>query len=472
MYAAQHQSHRIRSAHARARIPSRRIVIVANRTPVVHGTKLERAGGLVHAVLPGLSVTGGAWIGWSGHAPEHLGATTTQLDGIDYTTFDLSPEEITGYYEGFSNSTLWPLLHGLDDRAQYAPRDYSQYRNVARKFAREVSGQLRAGDLVWVHDYQLIPVGEELRDAGWNGAIGYFHHVPVPDATAWAAMPHGDALARALADYDLIGTQTAADARRLAAIVGPGGPRVAPYPVAIDASDVRELAQKAGCVIPSELIADRLLLIGVDRLDYTKGLVPRLEAFEQLLARRPDLRGHVLFLQFAAASREGLEEYQRERASVAAIAKRINTRWDPPHVVISYENHPRAVAVAALRDADICVTTPLADGMNLVAKEFAALHDEQHPGVLVLSVHCGAAHELHEALLVDGGDPLSVSAALEHAIDMAPHERAGRSSALRRRVDARSAHDWFRDFTDDLEQAAGSRRRRALRVSSGAVPII
>lgn len=409
------------------------------------------AGGLVSAVTPGLRARGGLWVGTSGEVAEIPGQLMRSSAGVTYLTTDITPAEQAGYYDGFANATLWPLLHGLESRSTVHPGDYETFRAVARRLATVVRRHLTPADLVWVHDYQLLPVGEELRRMGWDGPLGYFLHVPVPETEGWGRIPYAPALRQALRAYDLIGVQTPGDAQRMAAILG-GGPHVASYPVTIDAAAFRDLGRGAPVLLP-ERAPDSQLIVGVDRLDYTKAIPQRLEAYERLLERRFDLRERTHLVQWAVASRSGVAEYRRERAAVDAAAARINWRWGL-HVIISHRNHPRREVAAALAAADIGLVTPAIDGMNLVAKEFAAVHDAEHPGVLVLSRQCGAAPELPEAIFVTGGDPDSISEGLERALDLSLPERRAHAQALRERVDSRSAQEWFEAFVSDLEVAA------------------
>ncbi|MGE3855536.1 MAG: trehalose-6-phosphate synthase, partial [Dehalococcoidia bacterium] len=339
--------------------------------------------------------------------------------------------------------------HGLESRARYAQNDYEHYREVNRRFALNLRSRLLTGEVVWVHDYQLIPLGQELRALGWEGPVGYFHHVPIPAPNMWRRIPHARALAAALRHYSHIGVQTERDARHLRAILGRNAPPIEVHPIQVDAERVRASADAAPCDMDEAMIAGRTVLFGVDRLDYTKGLPQRLEAWELVLERRPDLRDRAVMIQWAAPSREGIDEYREERASIEAIAARIEERFggeqSPLQLVV--DQHSPEETAAALRRADIGVVTSIADGMNLVAKEFAALHSAEHPGVLVLSDGCGAVDELGASIVVDRRSVAAIADGIERALDMPPGERAGRSYALREAVDARDSADWAREIT-------------------------
>ena len=368
----------------------RRVIIASNRVPPppAEGAPWP-AGGLVSALLPPLAAVGGLWFGWSGQAgdPDTPPQRTVTSD-IDYVTIDLPAQEIADYYEGFSNRTLWPHLHGLTDQATSRHLEYSTYLTANRRFARALIPLLGADDLIWVHDYQLIPLGRELQRLGWRGPLGYFHHVPVPPREHWEAIPNYEDLAASFTAYELIGTQTPRDRDQLRALLPAAhGEHVSAHPVGIDPQRFRQFAASYGSDPLAREGDERQILFGVDRLDYTKGIPQRLEAFERLLLRDERWRHEARFVQWAAPSRDNVPEYQAERAAVIEVAERINARFGEPHPVeLDLTSHPPDEVAAGLQAADICVVTSLADGMNLVAKEFAAVHSaaaSQHPGVLV-----------------------------------------------------------------------------------------
>ena len=433
----------------------RRVVIASNRVPPPPEKGASwPAGGLVSALLPPLAQFGGLWFGWSGRTGNpDAPPQRTVTSAIDYVTVDLSERELSDYYEGFCNRTLWPRLHGLPEHAASLPREYWTYRATNRRFAIALIPLLRPDDLVWVHDYQLIPLGRELRRLGWHGPLGYFHHVPVPTHEDWQAIPHSDDLAISLAAYELIGTQTERDRTRLQSLLPSGHrDRVSTHPVGIDADRFRARAAALDRN-PVALEGDRRqLLFGVDRLDYTKGIRQRLEAFERLLRRDTRWRHTARFVQWAAPSRATVPEYRAERDAIENVVARINEHFGEPYPVeLDLSAHPPEEVAAGLAAADICVVTSLADGMNLVAKEFAAVHSAEAPGVLVLSDTCGAAAQLGDALQVHATDVGSIQQALGRALQMPREERASRSAALRRVVDRGTAQLWFQEFISELE---------------------
>ncbi len=479
--------------------PTRRLVAVSNRLPVPNDDGSWPAGGLVSALLPALQASGGLWLGWSGEydtttacadglstvsvtAAAATGEVTPRGDGprgagatrpspiverhgaIELAALDLTPEEHRGYYEGFANETLWPHLHGLPDRAcdLQAEANYATYRSVNRRFAEALVALLHADDVLWVHDYHLIPLAAELRDLGWRGPIGYFHHIPVPGRRDWKAIPFGTDLAAALGAYDLRGVQTPADAERLRGILpgGTGAP-VDAYPVPIYAPQFRapiEDNSAPGLDLPDD---GRLLIAGVDRLDYTKAIPERLQAFELLLERRPELVSRVRYVQWAPSSRDGVWAYRTERAAIERAAERIECRFGGADVLrLDLQSHPPEEVAALLARADVGLVTPRQDGMNLVAKEYSAVHSFDSPGVLVLGQAAGASAYLDDALLVDGNDPRDIAAAMERAIDMPDAERRRRAARLRARVDSETPERWTRRFVEDLTSAWGASRRR------------
>lgn len=439
----------------RAPAPRRRVIVVSNRVPPppAEGDP-PTAGGLVSALLPSLERVGGLWFGWSGRTgdPGEPPRRTVTRD-IDYVTIDLTAREVAGYYEGFSNRTLWPRLHGLAGRAVSLPREYWTYRAANRRFAIALVPLLGPDDLIWVHDYQLIPLGRELRRLGWRGPLGYFHHVPVPERGQWDAIPHAGDLARSFAAYELIGVQTERDRERLRELLPRAHrDRVSAHPVGIDPGRFRARAGAYGSDPLARGDDRRQVLFGVDRLDYTKGIRQRLEAFGRLLRRGGRWRRGARFVQWAAPSRAAVPEYRAERAAVEEAAAAINRRFGEPHPVeLSVAEHPPDEVAAALESADICVVTSLADGMNLVAKEFAAVHSDRNPGVLVLSDTCGAASQLTGALPVRAADTESIRLAMARALLMPREERARRSTVLRAIVDQTTAQRWFREFVAELE---------------------
>ncbi len=438
---------------------STRLVVVSNRVP--SPTEGASPGGLVSALLPSLEAAGpSVWFGWSGEIGAEAASDRvprrTFARGVEYAVVDLTEDEVRAYYEEYGNRVLWPLLHGLTARvAPEAVGSYETYRQVNACFARSLLPLLRPGDLVWVHDYHLIPFAEELRTLGWQGRIGYFQHTPVPPVETWSLLRHGPLLADSLGAYDLIGVQTERDRRNLEDILidADVAARVATYPISIDPDRFREFAA-AACtdVQPLDLPDAPTLYFGVERLDYTKAIPERLEAYERALAAEPGMRRSTRFVQWAAPSRTGVPEYQEERDAVEAAARRLNARFPEQPLTIDFEPHPPELVAPALGHADVCVVSSVADGMNLVAKEFAAVHSAENPGVLVMSDMCGAAEELTAALIFPAGDIEAMSEAILRAYYMPLSERRWRAARLRQAVDGHTSWDWLREFVNDLRE--------------------
>ncbi len=431
-----------------------RLVVVSNRVPSPQPDgKRGASGGLVAALRPALESAGRAlWFGWSGErgdASEAPRRVTSR--GVEYATIPLTAEEHRGYYQDYCNRMLWPLLHGLPHHAApEAAAGLSVYRAVNRRFARALYPLLRPDDLVWVHDYHLIPLGEELRRLGWRGRVGYFHHTPVPEADSWSAIPEVRGLEDALAEYDLVGVQTERDACRLRAHVPAAASAIRSYPISIDP---RRYRAQASCDDVLGLPRDgRLLYFGVDRLDYTKGIPLRIRAFERALRDHPEMEESARLVQWAAPSRGGVPEYRREHQAVTNAAAHAMLSY-PEAVRVDVWPHPPRSVGAALRQADVCLVTSLADGMNLVAKEYAALHSAANPGTLILSDACGAAEELRDALIVPAGDEQATAEAIWHAHNMPDDERRERAQALREVVDAHTSRHWRQAFVRDLKMA-------------------
>lgn len=452
-----------------------RVVAVSNRI-ALGGS----AGGLAVGVKAALEAAGGLWFGWSGETGSATGNLRRQDAGpYELATIDLSEEDYHRYYEGFANRSLWPTFHNRLDLAAFNPEDEAAYRRVNAAFADHLAPLLAPGDLVWVHDYHLVFLGRELRERGVEQPIGYFLHTPFPPAEVMTAVPHFADLADALARYDLIGFQShrdllnfrdlvvneldgaAADGRlrlgrhRFAADV---------FPIGIDTDEVARVASSeeslaAGREFTGQF-GDRQILIGADRLDYTKGLVERFHAFERLLDEHPDLHRKMVLLQLAAPSREGVPEYQEMRQQIESLAGHINGRfsdvdWVPIHYTYRTIDRPRISALFRL--SRVGLVTPLRDGMNLVAKEYAAAQDPEDPGVLILSKFAGSAETLEGPLLVSPYDTGEVADAMAQALAMPRDERLARWQSVMDDLSRHDIHHWQKTFLEALRwQKAGA----------------
>jgi trehalose 6-phosphate synthase len=453
-----------------------RLVTVSNRVALPRGGRSP--GGLTVGVMGALQKWGGIWFGWSGNtSAAPLGETKTSVSGnIRFATIDLDERDYDGYYNGFSNNSLWPLFHFLLGYFSYSRSEYDAYRRVNQLFARRLLPLLRADDMIWVHDYHLIPLAEELRQAGVRQPIGFFLHVPFPNFDVLRVLPSYKEILRALAAHDVVGLQTQRDLWSFqecmtqpeigGVVLGEGRMRaygrefkVGAFPIGIDAERCRSLScenlERPQVMRLRKSLGARKLIIGVDRLDYSKGLELRFRAYESLLTNYPATRGDVIYMQIAPPTRPGLRAYEAIRNDLEQAAGNINGRFaEMDWVPIRYLNraYDAPVLMTLLRLARVGLVTPLRDGMNLVAKEYVASQDPEDPGVLVLSSLCGAADELSGgAVLINPYDKEGVADGLQKAIEMPLDERRERHRAMYDIVRRNDIHTWAQRFIDALQ---------------------
>jgi trehalose 6-phosphate synthase len=443
-----------------------------------------RAGGLEVALAPVLKNIPSVWFGWSGNVVDAGKVATQRIDQgrHAYVVTDLSEEDYQEYYNGFANRVLWPVLHYRIDLTEFTRRDRTGYFRVNRHFARELSQILEPDDFVWIHDYHLIPIAEELRQQGHANRIGFFLHVPFPPPEVMTVLPNHERLLPSLLQYDLVGFQTETDVgnfvRYLVSehrgtsqafevtenqIVFTGGnrqTRIGSFPVGLDVDEFQRRARRA--VQSSfvrevvESLGEKELVIGVDRLDYSKGLVQRMDAFERFYELHAEWRAKVTYLQIAPPSRSEIPEYSELEQAVGGAAGRINGKygevaWTP----IRYLNrtYSRSALAGLYRSARAALVTPLRDGMNLVAKEYVAAQDSDNPGVLILSRFAGAAAECRQALLVNPYDAESVAAAIARALNMPLAERRERHGAILATLARNGSTVWSTHFLESLGAA-------------------
>ena len=453
-------------AEDRATAQAQRLVVVSNRVP--DPTKTQ-AGGLAVALGAALKERGGLWFGWSGETVETGAAsdepTTRTVGNVDYATIDLDETEHERYYAGFSNRALWPVCHFRIDLIQISADDTKGYFAVNERFARALAPLLEPDDLIWVHDYHLIPLAAMLRERGVKNRIGFFLHIPWPPSEVASALPAYERLLRGLAAYDIVGFQTPLAAENFLACLardlpdwGHEPPKAQAFPIGIDTAGFRDLARDGAqdelAIRLRQSMRGRDLIIGVDRLDYSKGIGQRLEAFERYLETHAEQRNQVSMLQITPRSRSEVPEYQDMEQQVAEHVGRINGAFsDVDWVPIRYVNSPIPhTSLAGLyRMAKVGLVTPLRDGMNLVAKEFVAAQPEDDPGVLVLSRFAGAVHELDCALIVNPYDADATAAAIARALEMPLAERQERWRRMMDRLEANSTSDWAARFVSVLE---------------------
>jgi len=455
-------------------------VVVANRLPV---DRVERPdgtadwrpspGGLVTAFDPIMHKRRGAWVGWHGAPDEKL--EPFEDDGLTLVPVPLSTTEVEQYYEGFSNATLWPLYHDAIATPQFHREWWDSYVTVNQRFADRTAEVAADGAVVWVQDYHLQLVPRMLRVQRPDLRIGFFLHIPFPPRELYVQLPWRQQILEGLLGADLVGFQLPGGAQNFVQLVRqrlgldtqrdlirmPDGRDVLAraYPIAIDARSLNELAASEEAAdrateIRQELGDPSVLFLGVDRLDYTKGILERIQAFGELIAEGGIDPDEAVFLQLAIPSRQRVEQYRQLRDEIDRVVGRINgesQRIGRPPIVYMHVSYPRLEMAAFYRAADVMVVTPLRDGMNLVAKEYVACR-QRDDGALVLSEFTGAARELRQAYLVNPHDINGLKDRLVEAMKDSPQSKARRMRAMRRQVVEHDIYKWANTFLDDLER--------------------
>lgn len=453
----------------------RPIVIAANRLPVKRDDSAESGwsaspGGLVRALLPMLRQSGGTWVGWTGDHDD--AAEPFDVDGVHLHPVSLSAEDVELYYEGFSNDSLWPLYHDALRESTYSAEQWDAYRRVNERFSLSLANIAPPDSIVWIHDYQLQLVPAMLRAQRPDVTIGFFLHIPFPPYELFSRLPWRSEIVEGLLGCDLIGFQRPIGAANFAAtaqqllntverdgvIVGEAhDTRVGHFPISIDFAEVEEMAagraaRKMTSQIRARLGDPEVILLGVDRLDYTKGIGLRLRAFGQLLESGELDAERCVMVQVATPTREAVEHYQDERHQIERLVGEINGRFSRiglPVIHYLYQTLSYDDLIALYRAGDVMLVTPFRDGMNLVAKEYAAAHIDGD-GVLVLSEFAGAADELTDAVLVNPHDEEALQAAIVKAVEMHRHERRGRMAGLRDQVRRMDVQGWADRFLAEL----------------------
>lgn len=448
-----------------------RLIVFSNRVP----TAEPPSGGLVVALEGLLRASSGIWIGTSAEGAQ---PDLYQGPGFQCITMSLSPEEHDGYYLGQANSVLWPLLHGRPDLAELRNGDLQTYISVNARLAQFARPYIGADDTIWVHDYHLIPLATELRALGVHNPIGFFLHTPFADTNAINVLPELPQFLNWFADYDLVGLQTKRDVANFFAVyrsLGAGeilSPSrllwagkvicVGYFPIGIDVAAFQAAAVEEAAV-GKPILPPHRLMVGVDRLDYTKGIPQRLKGFQMYLRENRQPSDRISFIQIAPPSREDLHAYQDTRRELEQLSGEINGEFsDIGFVPIHYihRSFPRSVIAGLLRRADIALITSLNDGMNIVAKEFVAAQPSSDPGVLILSRFAGAAEQLEEgALLVNPYDPASIAEAIRKAVAMPAEERKWRYDSMWKVLVSEDDVWWAENFLGALVEAAAQRNR-------------
>ncbi len=472
-----------------------RLVVVSNRLPVVIGQEEGQwrirpgSGGLITALAPIIKHNRGVWIGWPGCGDEaplaELLPAFSQEQQFELETVLLDADEVEKFYAGFSNATLWPLFHDLLGHCQFSLENWQAYDRVNRRYAEAVIAAGRPEDFIWVHDYQLALVAAHLRRLGFRHTLAFFLHTPFPSLDLFRRLPWRHEIIRGLMEYDLLGFQTLRDRRnfvncanslipevevitrqsyRTLLRYGERVVKVGHFPISIDFHEFNEAAQSKEVAEAAwylhEKFKNQQILLGIDRLDYTKGIPDRFLAFERALEKYPQLKQKVSLLQVVIPSRTLVPDYQNLKELLDQLAGRINARfseagWIPIHYV--FRSLDRVQLLAHYRAAEIALITPLRDGMNLVAKEYCAASVEDN-GVLILSEFAGAADDMGRlALLVNPYDIDGTADALWRAVTMEPEERQRRMRLLRTQIRRNDVHRWVRRFMETLYGAKASK---------------
>lgn len=452
-----------------------RLVAVSNRVADLRDP--GQAGGLAVGLGDALKGRGGIWFGWDGKTVRRGTRVPPKIQKIGRAstiTLPMTNKDYREYYAGFANSVLWPMFHYRLDLVEFQPAFLRGYKRVNSKFADALFAHLKPEDTIWIHDYHLIPLAAELRKRRCRQRIGYFLHTPFPPPEILAAAPENEWLIRCLFSYDLLGFQTETDVinfRRYVEKYAEGktdqneytvafGKRVMArcFPIGIDVESFADMAHTRDADEQIEILRQRTLsrkqIIGVDRLDYSKGLPDRLHAFRRLLELHPENQKTVTFMQIAPPTREDVEAYSDIRIELETLSGSINGQfadfdWTPVRYI--HRAIPRRTLAALFRASEVGFVSPLRDGMNLVAKEYLAAQDNEDPGVLVLSKFAGAAEDLKEALIVNPYNIDETAENLQRALRMPLDERRRRQRALMRRVRAHDAHNWQSSFLETLE---------------------
>ncbi|WP_197328948.1 trehalose-6-phosphate synthase [Ralstonia syzygii] len=443
-----------------------RLVVVSNR---LIDPQRPAAGGLAVALGDMMHDTEGLWFGWSGRTADgtvDAGVRTEPFGRTTLAQVDLSRPHRDGYYVGFSNSVLWPVFHEKVKWADLNPDYFKAYEEVNRMLAARLQPMLRDNDILWVHDYHLIPFAQALRTLGCTQRMGFFNHIPLPPPETLRRIPQHRQLMRALSSYDLIGMQSRRDVENLHRYWAEEGVDPQPgrrsdcvdaFPIGIDVESLRALVPSAASQAIIDAVrgtsAKRMLMIGVDRLDYSKGVPTRLKAFRELLETHCHLRGTVTLVQISAPTRQGIPAYVSLRDKTLKRVQEINARfgtdnWTP--VLYFNESVDRTALPQLYRMSRVGLVTPVADGMNLVAKEYVAAQAPEDPGVLVLSTGAGAASQLRDALLVPAKNRTAIAAACARALSMPLAQRQAMHARLMRNIEAEDLRWWRENYLSAL----------------------
>ena len=459
-----------------------RLIIMSNRVSAPKARSGEASqGGLAVALGSALRESGGIWFGWSGQVTDTFTGRMqiTREAGVTTATVDLEEQDVDEYYNGYANRTLWPLFHYRVDLTEFDRNFGAGYERVNQRLASTALPLIEPDDIIWVQDYHLIPLGDQLREMGVTNRLGFFLHIPWPPHRLLTALPYHRRLVQSMLAYDLIGFQTeqwlesfhhyvecemggSVDADGIVR-VGDRVVRTGAFPIGIDVGEFDDLLGRPDAIEAHRSLKasaeGKKVIIGVDRLDYTKGLVQRFDGYRHFLEENPDWQHRAFLLQIAPPSRGEVHTYETIREELDGVSGRINGQfahvdWVPIRYV--NQSYPRAGLVGLYRGADVALVTPLIDGMNLVAKEYVAAQDPADPGVLILSKFAGAALQMTEALLVNPYSKDEISDALRIALTMPLDERKRRWEKLIEGVRRDDVHHWREDYLEALAAPAGA----------------
>lgn len=450
-----------------------KLIVLSNRVSLPNPNQTT-AGGLAVALQDALNDIGGVWLGWNGEQVESQADVHFHQSlhrGVDYITCPLTKDQYQKYYSGFANNTLWPAMHDRADLIEYHPEEYDVYQQVNRLFAQKLQQIAQPEDMIWIHDYHFLSVAHYCRELGMQNRIGFFLHIPFASLEIWTLIPQARLLIQDLSQYDVIGLQTAQDQQQCLQVARHflGLPAstdnklhykkhqamVQCYPIGINPQLIQKAATQETCnpYFDFKKMHNQKTIIGVDRIDYSKGLIERFDALAAFLQHYPEYQQQITDLQIACPCRMDILAYQKLFSALKTKVQQINQQfaqqdWLPINCIHETVSHDYLMNI--YRQSDICWVNSLRDGMNLVAKEFIAAQDPSDPGVLILSKYTGAAAQMTEALIVDPHDQDSMLKALKKALEMPKAERMARYKQLMMGLKHFDINDWRNAILQDL----------------------
>lgn len=453
-----------------------KLIILSNRVCIPNGQK-PAAGGLAVAIQDALNDIGGIWLGWNGMKVDHLEGLSFNVlrkDNIQYITCPLTQTQYSNYYAGFANNTLWPAMHYRSDLIEYNAEEYAGYQQVNYLFAKKILEIAEPEDTIWIHDYHFLSVAKYCRELGMQNKIGFFLHIPFAPLFIWQKISCAQQLITDLCQYDVVGLQTEKDqkvcmqvcssllkAQKIRQTVLSYHQRltlIKCYPIGVNPNAIQKVAQQFIDVQdfltrPIELSSSKTI-IGVDRIDYSKGLLERFLSYAEFLEKFPEYKQHIRHLQIACPCRLEVATYQRLFERFKIKIEMINQEfgqknWKPIECIYEAIKHHHLMQI--YRQADVCWISSIRDGMNLVAKEYIAAQNPFNPGVLILSKYAGAAEHMTEALLVDPTNKTAMVKTLKTALDMPQQERISRYKQLMKGLKDFDINDWRNAFLNDLQ---------------------